>query len=112
MENVRRLVEELRAAASNLGPDDLLETAGRVNELLQDWDDLLGYGAKTVKPPVSPLDGAMHSGKLHSNWRWLTSQMSTGQREAAADAVDRYSAALNGLERSDLDQDALRWWRE
>lgn len=57
------------------------------------------------------LDGAMHSVWLHGNWRWLTQNMTTPQREAAADAVDRYSAILMaGADEEPARTD--RWWAE
>jgi hypothetical protein len=60
-----------------------------------------------------PIDGAMHSVWLHGKWRWLTSKMSTEQREAAADAVQRYSSWLNRQDR-ELSSEVLhlRWWRD
>ncbi len=61
----------------------------------------------------SDLDSAMHSVWLHGSWRFLTRKMTTEQREAAADAVQRYSAWLERqdpeLSGKELD---LRWWRE
>jgi hypothetical protein len=61
---------------------------------------------------LTPLEAAMHSVWLHGNWRWLTSNMTTEQREAAADAVQRYSNKLSADdgERPDPIAD-LRWWR-
>lgn len=56
-----------------------------------------------------PMDGAMHSVWLHGNWRFLTSKMTAGQREAAADAVQRYNAVLEPDE--PLPPHQLRWWR-
>lgn len=56
------------------------------------------------------LDGAMHSVWLHGNWAWLTRNMTTEQREAARDAVERHSAT-----QGDHDEDPLRldrWWRD
>ena len=55
------------------------------------------------------LDGAMHSVWLHGHWRWLTQNMTTEQREAAADAVDRHSAILMaGADEEPACVD--RWW--
>jgi len=63
-------------------------------------------------PPTSDasdLDGACHSVWLHGKWRWLTSQMTTEEREAFADAVDRYGDLLaDGEERLPVE----RWWRD
>jgi hypothetical protein len=61
----------------------------------------------------APADGAMHSVWLHGKWRWLTSKMTTEQREAAADAVQRYSDWL-GQQDDELPGEVLdlRWWRD
>lgn len=60
----------------------------------------------------TPLEAAMHSVWLHGNWHWLTQKMTTEQREAAADAVQRYS---DWLIRDEDEQGSnvldLRWWR-
>ena len=60
----------------------------------------------------TPLEAAMHSVWLHGNWRWLTRNMTTEQREAAADAVQRYS---DWMDRDDGELGSnvldLRWWR-
>lgn len=63
---------------------------------------------------IERLDGAMHSVWLHGKWRWLTRNMTTEEREAAADAVTRYSTKLDESENDPLptDQHALRWWRD
>lgn len=45
-----------------------------------------------------PIDGAMHAFWLHGKWRWATSKMSPEEREAAADAVTRYSLALHAAD--------------
>lgn len=64
-------------------------------------------------PVVGELDAAMHSVWLHGDWFWLTRWMTTGQREAAADAVHRHEATA---EEADAPGDAgisdrgLRWW--
>jgi len=61
-----------------------------------------------------PGDAAWGSVWLHGDWRWLTKNMTTPEREHAADAVARWSAALNA-EDNDLEDgepEGLRWWRE
>ncbi|MFB7359607.1 hypothetical protein [Streptomyces gardneri] len=63
---------------------------------------------------VLPGDGAWGSVWLHGNWKWLTSQMSTPEREHAADAVARWS---DDLAREDGEEgrgepEGLRWWRD
>lgn len=67
----------------------------------------------TLKTEPAPMDGAMHSVWLHGKWRWLTSKMTTEQREAAADAVQRYSTWLNRQD-DELSGEVLdlRWWRD
>lgn len=59
------------------------------------------------------LDAAMHSVWLHGNWRFLTRKMTTEEREAAADAVQRYHSYI-GDEEGDpaLPITGLRWWSE
>lgn len=61
--------------------------------------------------PASPLDGAMHSVWLHGKWRWLTRNMTTEQREAAWDAVKRYSAELGDPDDEPLSE-GWAWWRD
>ena len=65
--------------------------------------------AGTLEP--DPLDAAMHSVWLHGDWRWLTKNMTTEEREAAADAVQRHNTLLNDPELADDVLD-LRWWAE
>lgn len=66
-------------------------------------------GAPTPAAVASDLDGACHSVWLHGKWRWLTSQMTTPEKEAFADAVDRAGDVLaDGEDRLPVD----RWWRE
>lgn len=60
-------------------------------------------------------DGAWHSVWLHGNWRWLTKNMTTEQREAAADGVERYWKVLDDGTEDDASPETrahLRWWRE
>lgn len=57
------------------------------------------------------LDGALHSVWLHGDWRWLTRNMTTEEREAAADAVARYSRRIDPDADPLTDAD-LRWWRQ
>jgi hypothetical protein len=59
-------------------------------------------------------NGAWAAVWLEGKWRWITSRMTTPQREYAADCVAaycRYLALVDGdLEREE--PDGLRWWRE
>jgi hypothetical protein len=57
---------------------------------------------------LSALDGAMHSVWLNGNWEWLLKEMTTEQKEAATDAVERYSTLLEPGDGACLD----RWWRK
>ncbi len=62
----------------------------------------------------SPLERAMHSVWLHGHWRFLTSKMTTDEREAAADAVQRYGRILDAQSGGDVgttDDADIRWWR-
>lgn len=59
-------------------------------------------------------DSAWGTVYLHSNWRYITSQMTTPERERAADAVERWNVSLNADDPyiDDMDQTELRWWRD
>jgi muconolactone delta-isomerase len=60
-------------------------------------------------------NGAWHTVWLESGkWRWVTSKMTTEQREYAADCVAAYSRYLATVD-GDLKREepsGLRWWRE
>jgi hypothetical protein len=63
---------------------------------------------------LEALDGAMFSVWLHGKWRWLTRNMTSDEKEAAANAVYRHHVALTDHTEDDaggLDPLALRWWR-
>jgi hypothetical protein len=65
-----------------------------------------------------PLDtaenGAWNQVWLEGNWRWITSRMTTEQREYAADRVAAYGRYLGFVdgERGRGEPEGLRWWRE
>lgn len=80
----------------------------RVDAVHQAQDTLAVINAITEGKPL-PGDAAWHSVWLHGNWRYLTKQMATQEREHAADAVARYSAHLEPDEPEITD---LRWWRD
>lgn len=85
----------------------------RVPAVEQARDTLAAIDAITPDKQL-PGDEAWGSVWLHGNWRYLTKNMTTPEREHAADAVARWSAALHA-EDSDLDEgepDGLRWWRD
>lgn len=79
------------------------------------------YTNLVVQPatPTDPgesieVDGAWGEVWLHGKWQYLTSKMTTPQREYAADAVARWSAALAAIDKDPNrgEPEGLRWWRE
>jgi hypothetical protein len=61
-------------------------------------------------------DAAWHSIWLHGNWRFLTKQMTTEEKEYAADAVEREWRRMEaedpkGMAVSEESLAHLRWWR-
>lgn len=70
--------------------------------------DLATGEHRKIGPMVHHLDGAAHSVWLHGKWWWLTKNMTTEEREAFADAVERYSATLEPEDPVRVD----RWWRD
>ncbi|MFK0288275.1 hypothetical protein ACIQVL_48560 [Streptomyces sp. NPDC090499] len=91
--------------------DMTIAGSSRVQAIEQARDTLTVIDAITGGQPL-PGDAAWHSVWLHGNWRWLTKNMTTPEREHAADAVNRYSAHLNA-EDPDLEEITdLRWWRD
>jgi hypothetical protein len=93
---VRRLCETTVANSS------------RVQAVEQARDTLAVIDSVTDGQPL-PGDAAWHSVWLHGDWRWLTKNMTTPEREHAADAVQRYSTHL---EPDEPEIDDLRWWRD
>lgn len=93
-------------ASTMAGVADLMAHLASSNDMLE----RVLTGFRGDEP--TPLEAAMHSVWLHGNWRWLTRNMTTEQREAAADAVQRYS---DWLTRDEDEQGSnvldLRWWR-
>lgn len=85
----------------------------RTQAIDQARDTLAAIDAVTENKPT-PGDAAWHSVWLHGNWRWLTKNMTTGEREHAADAVARYGQHLNSIDGADHSEepDGLRWWRD
>lgn len=77
--------------------------------------DTLAVIDSVMETTTFPGDAAWHSVWLHGDWRFLTKQMATTEREHAADAVARYDAYL-ATQDSDPDHvgepDGLRWWRD
>jgi hypothetical protein len=62
----------------------------------------------------TPENGAWGAVWLEGNWRWVTSRMTTAQREYAADRVAAYSAFLASVdgEPDRAEPEGLRWWRD
>jgi hypothetical protein len=71
------------------------------------------YAARIARAGLdaSPLDGAIYSIWLHGDWRWLTRNMTTEQREAAAAAFRRYEATIDDDDLERIGDESLRWWR-
>jgi len=76
--------------------------------------DCPASGGVTTDAPAGMADGAWGSVWLHGNWRWLTQNMTTEQREHAADAVARWDQGLADVdgEQGRPEPEGLRWWRE
>jgi hypothetical protein len=68
---------------------------------------ILGDAAPPLAEPYQDLLGSIH---LCIPWRWVTSQLTTEQKELWADAVEAWSARLNtGTEETTT---VDRWWRD
>lgn len=80
----------------------------RTDAIAQARDTLAAIDSVTEGKPL-PGDAAWHSVWLHGNWRHLTKNMPTPEREHAAAAVRRYSAHL---EPDEAEIAGLRWWRD
>lgn len=74
--------------------DLTIGASGRVHAVEQARDTLAAIEAVTGAA-LLPGDGAWGSVWLHGKWKWLTKNMTTPERELAADAVARWSAALH-----------------
>jgi hypothetical protein len=61
------------------------------------------------RPQTADLDAACFSVYLHGDWRWLTRNMTTDQKEAFADAADRHEATWPDDDRGTRMD---RWWRD
>ncbi|MFF8910558.1 hypothetical protein [Streptomyces olivaceoviridis] len=85
----------------------------RVQAVQQARDTLAVIDSVSGDQPL-PGDAAWHSVWLHGDWRWLTKNMTTPEREHAADAVARYGTYLNTIDGADHTEEpeGLRWWRD
>lgn len=110
---VARMTLDLVAAG---GPERWDEVRRQAEDVAQRIVDEIGHPV-TDEPALGPsmrdrlatLDSAMHSVYLHVKWRWLTTQMTTAEKEAAADAVDRHNATYPPDDRG---SPVERWWRD
>lgn len=93
--------------------DHIITSSVRVQAVEQARDTLAAIDSVTEGAPL-PGDAAWHSVWLHANWHWLTKNMTTPEREHAADAVARYDAYLSTLDGDDRSEEpeGLRWWRD
>lgn len=93
--------------------DLTISASVRVDAVNQARDTIAAIDSVTGSE-LLPGDSAWGTVWLHGNWKWLTKNMTTPERELAADAVARWSAALNAAD-EDLEAgepDGLRWWRD
>lgn len=92
----------------------VIDSSMRVQAIEQAQDTLAVIDAALAGDKPSPGDSAWHTVWLEGKWRWITSRMTTPEREHAADAVARHNAVLaaadNDLERGEPED--LRWWRD
>lgn len=90
-----------------------IAATSRVQAREQAEDTLKVLDAIVGTDPL-PGDSAWGTVWLEGNWRYLTSKMSTPEREHAADAVARWSAALHADDPDiePAEPDGLRWWRQ
>lgn len=113
----RAYAEGVTANAAVAGVRRLCETTIASSQRVQAVEqarDTLTVIDTIMEATTFPGDEAWGTVWLHGNWRYLTKNMSTPEREHAADAVARWSAALHA-EDSDLEEgepDGLRWWRD
>jgi multidrug resistance efflux pump len=92
----------------------VIEQSVRVHAIEQAQDTITLIDAALAGDKPSPGDGAWHTVWLEGKWRWITSRMTTPEREHAADAVARHDAVLAAAD-SDLgrgEPEGLRWWRD
>lgn len=118
--NARAARAQAEAAAVHLAVAEVrrlseltITSSSRVQAVEQARDTLAVIDA--ISPDAAmPGDAAWHSVWLHGDWRWLTKQMSTPEREHAADAVASYGTVLDAIDGEDrsAEPEDLRWWRD
>lgn len=93
--------------------DMTIANSTRGQAVQQARDTLAVIHCVTENQPM-PGDAAWHSVWLHGNWTYLTKQMTTAEREHAADAVARYSVRLvsEDPDLGPVEPEGLRWWRD
>lgn len=93
--------------------DLTISSSIRTQAIEQARDTLAAIENVTEGQPAAG-DAAWHSVWLHGDWRWLTKNMTTPEREHAADAVARYGTYLETLDGEDRSEEpeGLRWWRD
>lgn len=101
-------LETLRGGLREIGgdPTQVQNLYAQLASRTQQWKEL--QATQVVN------DDAWGSVWLHGKWSWLTKNMTTEQREHAADCVARWSARLAEID-GDLERgepEGLRWWRE
>lgn len=99
--------DESRSAVTERGQQDTTGITATLTELH-------GESPRPVTSTGLAADGAWYSVWLHGNWRWLTQNMTTEQREHAAAAVERCWEHLHEGTGDGVDPDTvtdLRWWR-
>ncbi len=92
------------ATVDQMGP----ETGLSATQGVQDGETAGTDGAEVQDGPEA-LDAAMSSIWLHGNWRSLTRNMTTEEKTAAADAVDRAHMAIKDDDECAAIR-AERWW--
>lgn len=118
--NARAARAQAEAAAAHLAVAEVrrlseltITSSARVQAVAQARDTLAVIDA--INPDTAlPGDAAWHSVWLHGDWRWLTKNMTTPEREHAADAVARYDTVLSAADGEDQSEEPedLRWWRD
>lgn len=101
-------LEALRGGLREIGgdPTQVQNLYAQLTSRTRQW--------KAAEAASETNDAAWGSVWLHGKWSWLTKNMTTSEREYAADCVARWSARLAVID-GDPDRgepDGLRWWRE
>ena len=106
---IRQAIDDVRRFCALV-----LEESVRVHAREQAQDTLTVIDAALRGDKPSPGDGAWHTVWLEGKWRWITSRMTTPEREHAADAVARHNATLAAAdgEPDRGEPSDLRWWRD